>query len=38
MLNYEVISETVSMIRSKRSINPGWKDKIEKDNKTRERR
>jgi len=38
MLNYEVISETVSMIRSKRSIDPGWKDKIEKDFENRKRR
>ena len=38
MLNYEVISETVSMIRSKRSIDPGWKDRIDKDFKNRKGR
>ncbi|MCK5849366.1 MAG: VWA domain-containing protein, partial [Kiritimatiellae bacterium] len=38
MLNYEVISETVSMVRAKRSIDSGWKDRIEKDYETRERR
>ena len=38
MLNYEVISETVSMMRSKRSIDPGWKDRIKKDYETRGRR
>ncbi|VDN47258.1 conserved protein of unknown function [Petrocella atlantisensis] len=38
MLNYEVISETVSMMRSKRSIDSRWKDRIEKDYETRERR
>lgn len=30
-LNYQVISETVSMVRAKRSIDPGWKDRIDKD-------
>lgn len=35
MLNYAVISETVSMVRAKRSIDPGWKDKIDKDYKNR---
>jgi len=38
MLNYEVISETVSMVRAKRSIDSSWKDKIDKDYKNRERR
>ncbi len=38
MLNYEVISETVSMVRAKRSIDGTWKDKIDKDYKNRERR
>lgn len=38
MLNYEVISETVSMVRAKRSIDGSWKDKIDKDYKNRERR
>ncbi len=38
MLNYEVISETVSMMRSKRSIDERWKDRIENDFETRERR
>lgn len=38
LLNYEVISETVSMMRSKRSIEKGWKDRIEKDFDSRKRR
>jgi uncharacterized protein YegL len=38
MLNYDVISETVSMVRAKRSIDGHWKDKIDKDYKNRERR
>lgn len=38
MLNYEVISETVSMIRSKKSIDPNWKDRIDSDYKSRKRR
>ena len=38
MLNYKVISETVSMVRAKRSIDGRWKDRIDKDYKNRERR
>jgi uncharacterized protein YegL len=38
MLNYEVISETVSMVRSKRSIDSDWKNRIDKDYKSRKRR
>ncbi|MBN2259450.1 MAG: hypothetical protein JW702_02835, partial [Clostridiales bacterium] len=38
MLNYEVISETVSMVRSKRSIDSAWKDRIDKDYESRKRR
>ncbi len=38
LLNYQVISETVSMIRTKRSIDGGWKDKINKDYESRKRR
>ena len=34
-LNYQVISETVSCLRSKRSIDSDWKKKIEKDYKKR---
>lgn len=34
-LNYEVISETVSSIRSNKAINKNWKDKIDKDYKKR---
>ena len=37
-LNYQVISETVSMIRTKRSIDDGWKDKINKDYESRKSR
>jgi uncharacterized protein YegL len=37
-LNYEVVSSTVSMIRSKGSIDPDWKDRIDSDYKTRKRR
>lgn len=35
ILNYEVISETVSSIRANRVISDKWKDKIEKDYKKR---
>ncbi len=35
MLNYEVISETVSMVRSKRTIDDQWKDRIDKDYESR---
>lgn len=38
MLNYEVISETVSMVRAKRPIDSHWKDKIDKDYVNREGR
>jgi hypothetical protein len=38
MLNYEVISETVSMVRSKRSIDSDWKNRIDSDYKSRKRR
>lgn len=38
MLNYDVISETVSMVRAKRSIDSGWKDRIDKDFEKRKRR
>ncbi len=38
MLNYEVISETVSMLRTKRSIDSGWKDRIDKDYESRKGR
>ena len=34
-LNYDVISETVSMMRSKRAIDDNWKDRIDKDFKSR---
>jgi uncharacterized protein YegL len=37
MLNYDVISETVSMVRSKRSIDSAWKDRIDKDYESRKR-
>ncbi len=35
LLNYEVISETVSCMRSNRAISEEWKDRIEKDFKKR---
>lgn len=38
LLNYQVISETVSMYRSKRSIDLAWKDKIDKDYESRKKR
>lgn len=38
MLNYEVISETLSMVRGNRSIDAGWKDRIDNDYKNRKRR
>jgi uncharacterized protein YegL len=38
MLNYEVISETVSMVRAKRSIDPGWKERIDQDYESRKGR
>ncbi len=38
ILNYEVISETVSMVRSKRAIEANWKDRIVSDYKNRKRR
>lgn len=31
LLNYEVVNEAVSMIRSKKSIDATWKDRIDKD-------
>ena len=37
MLNYEVINETVSMVRSKRSIDSDWKERIDKDYVSRKR-
>lgn len=37
MINYAVISKTVSMVRSKRSIDSGWKDRIDEDYKKREK-
>ena len=38
ILNYNVISETVSMMRSKRAIDDNWKDRIDKDFKSRNKR
>ena len=38
ILNYQIISETVSMVRSKRAIDAGWNDKIRKDYESRKRR
>lgn len=38
ILSYEVICDTVSMVRSKRSIDSSWKDKIERDYSTRKSR
>ena len=38
MLNYQVISSTVSMVRSKRSIDHDWKERIDSDYKTRKKR
>lgn len=38
MLNYEVINETVSMIRSKRAIDPNWKERIDSDFNSRKGR
>ena len=35
MLNYEVISETVSRVRTNKAIDRDWKDRIEKDYKKR---
>lgn len=35
LLNYEVISETVSCIRASRAISEDWKDRIEEDFKKR---
>jgi uncharacterized protein YegL len=35
LLNYEVISETVSCMRASRSISENWKDRIEEDFKKR---
>jgi hypothetical protein len=35
VLNYEVISETVSCIRANRPISENWKERIEKDFKNR---
>jgi len=35
LLNYEVISETVSCMRSNRAISEAWKDRIEEDFKKR---
>ncbi len=35
MLNYEVISETVSCLRASRKISENWKDRIEEDFKKR---
>jgi hypothetical protein len=36
LLNYEVISETISRYRGNRSISGYWKDRIEEDYKKRE--
>lgn len=38
MLNYQVISETVSMVRAKSAIDGRWKDKIDHDYKKRSKR
>ena len=38
ILNYQIISEIVSMVRSKRAIDYGWNDKIKEDYKSRKRR
>ena len=38
ILNYQIISETVSMVRSKRAIDAGWNDKIKEDYESRKRR
>ena len=38
LLNYEVISETVSCLRASREISEGWKDRIEEDFRKREGR
>jgi len=38
ILNYQIVSETVSMVRSKRAIDDGWNDKIKKDYESRKRR
>jgi len=35
LLNYEVISETVSCMRTSHSISENWKDRIEEDFKKR---
>ena len=35
MLNYEIISETVSCLRANKNIKNNWKDKIEEDYKKR---
>lgn len=35
LLNYEVVSETVSCLRSKRTISEKWKERIEEDFKKR---
>jgi hypothetical protein len=35
LLNYEVISETVSCLRASRKISEDWKDRIEEDYKKR---
>lgn len=35
LLNYEVISETVSCIRANRSISENWKERIDEDFKKR---
>ena len=35
VLNYDVISETVSKVRANRTIDKNWKDRIEKDFRSR---
>ncbi len=36
-LNYEVISDAITGLRSKNSIDPNWKERIEKDFKSRKK-
>jgi len=38
ILNYQIISETVSMVRSKRAIDDGWNDRIKEDYESRKKR
>ena len=37
ILNYGVLSDTISMVRSKKSIDSNWKEKIDEDYKVRGR-